>query len=237
MAERTCSVEDCDSAVLARKMCSKHYARWRASGGQARKFQAMCSMPDCERKHFGRGLCHMHYYRWRKHGDPLATPRFDVWSKIDQSGGPDACWPWVKSCDRDGYGVTKIEGRQWRVCRWVLTQKMGRALDPSELSRHTCDNPVCCNPAHIIVGTASENSEDMKRRGRQVRGHRHWAAKNPAAVRGERNPSARLTEAAVRAIRAKYADGERQVALADEYGITQGMVSSIIRRASWKHIE
>lgn len=237
MAERTCSIGNCGGPVLARKMCSKHYARWRSTGGQTRKFQTTCSIPGCGRKHYGRGMCRTHYLRWRKYGDPLATPRFDVWSKVDQTGGPDACWPWTKARDRDGYGVTKIGGRQWRVCRWVLTQTVGRDLEDHELSRHACDNPVCCNPRHIIVGTAAENSDDMKRRGRQIRGGRHWVARNPIVVRGERNPASRLTEGDVRAIRTKYADGARQVDLAAEFGITQGMVSSIIRRASWKHIE
>ena len=158
-------------------------------------------------------------------------------TKVDQSAGPDACWPWTKSHDRDGYAVTKIAGRQWRVARWVLTQSLGRNLTDGEVTRHTCDNRTCCNPAHLLVGTARDNSQDAIERERLITGEAHWARQAPERFHGSNNPAARLTEDQVRSIRARYAEGARQVDLAADFGVTQGFISQIIRRAAWAHIE
>lgn len=146
-----------------------------------------CSIPNCDRPSVARGWCSPHWQRWRRYGDPLASaPRraFDPWTRIDTAQGDDQCWPWASSHDRDGYAVTKIGGRQWRVCRWVLTQKLGRDLDPDEVTRHTCDNPGCCNPAHLIVGAAKDNTADMIERGRAITGDQHWARRQPDRLNG-----------------------------------------------------
>jgi len=121
------------------------------------------------------------------------------------------------------------------VARWALTQAVGE-LRPDEVTRHTCDNPICCNPAHLIRGTVQDNASDMVERGRQNKGNAHWARRDSTAVRGENNASAHLTEAQVAAIRRRYAaGGSTQVSLADEYGVSQTTISAITRGASWRH--
>lgn len=207
-----------------------------------------CSIEDCGRPTIARGWCTLHYQRWKKSGDPLAKlpwaggrqgrprPPEDPWSKIDSTVGPDECWPWSKSHDRDGYAVVKIGNRQWRVARWVLTQKLGRDILPTEVTRHTCDNPPCCNPAHLIVGTARDNTADMLSRGRSITGDAHWTRRAPERMRGTRNAAAKLTDDQVRDIRQQYAGGARQVDLASQFGVSQTLISQIVRRAVWKHI-
>ena len=195
-----------------------------------------CDIDGCDQPHNGRGYCAKHLARLRKYGDPHATPRYDPWTKIDQRG-PDGCWPWTKSCDRDGYAVTKINGRQWRVARWVLTQKLGRDLTADEVTRHTCDNRACCNPAHLVVGAAADNSRDMVTRGRSLTGDRHWSRQHPGRLAGTRNAAHVLTDDQVRAIRAEYVPGVvRQADLAEKYGVTQSHISQIVRGDSWRHI-
>lgn len=73
-----------------------------------------CTFDDCGVPHYGRGLCQKHYSRWHRYGDtnalrntkgvPLAE-RF--WPKVDKSGGPDACWPWLGGINGDGYGFIR----------------------------------------------------------------------------------------------------------------------------------
>ena len=87
--------------------------------------------------------------------------------------------------------------------------------------RHTCDNRRCVNPAHLITGTHEENMRDMTERERQAR--------------GENQGSVKLTEEQVKEIRA-IGNSQRQVDIAEKYGIKQGQVGKILRKVNWKHI-
>lgn len=201
-----------------------------------------CSIEDCDRPSVARGWCSKHWQRWQRHGDPLIVhpPKgpdpVDPWTRIDVRG-PDECWPWTHRTDADGYGLQKIAGIGWRVARWVLTQKIGRDMLPTEVTRHTCDNPPCCNPAHLIAGEAVDNTRDMLTRGRHIHGEAHWAKRNSTKVQGMNNGEAKLTDADVIQIRQRYATGmERQVDLADEFGVAQTRISSIVLRKTWKHV-
>ena len=97
---------------------------------------------------------------------PQPRPLMDrLWEKVDRRG-PDECWPWTAGRQPGGYGTIDKQN----VSRILLGLEVG---DPRE-ARHTCDNPPCCNPAHLIAGTSQENADDMVERGRSMRGERHW---------------------------------------------------------------
>lgn len=64
--------------------------------------------------------------------------------------------------------------RQVLLHRWVMAQALGRPLLPSEVVRHTCDNPPCFLLEHLRLGTQDDNVADMVERGRSNRGARHW---------------------------------------------------------------
>ena len=84
------------------------------------------------------------------------------WARIDRSGGDGSCWEWQGPL-RDGYGNTVRFGMNGahRVA-WFLTHG-----DPGKLHvLHDCDNPRCCNPAHLHLGTHQDNMRDMVARGR-----------------------------------------------------------------------
>jgi hypothetical protein len=89
------------------------------------------------------------------------------------------------------------------------------------LVRHTCDNPPCCNPDHLLLGTPQDNANDMVARGR-VR-----------ITAGEAHPNAKLTAAAVREIRTGAADSKE---LARKFGVHRTLVSLVRRRLSWRHV-
>lgn len=189
----------------------------------------------------------MHWQRWRRHGNPDTVlppsagpqdpPLVRFWAKVDKSDA-DGCWPWTAARDRDGYGAFKVDGRMWRAPRWIFLENNDQPLGDDEMVRHTCDNPPCVRPDHLIRGSALENAGDQVARGRTARGDRHGTHAQPETRRrGTNNAAARLTDDTVRSIRARYAGGETQTALATAFGVSQPLVSQIIRRKIWTHLE
>lgn len=93
---------------------------------------------------------------------------------------------------------------------------------------HHCDNPECVRPEHLFLGTQKDNSDDMIRKGRDRK------------ACGEENVNAKLTDAAVRDIRRRYVRGSArlgQVALAQEYGVSQLLISLVVRGKVWRHVQ
>jgi hypothetical protein len=152
-----------------------------------------------------------------------------VWSQIDQ-GEPDECWPWGGVYFTDGYGRIRNHHAH-RVVWSIVHGYMPAAEFPV---RHACDNPPCCNPAHLLLGTHEENMHDMMARGRGRSGAQLRPERMP---RGEANHKAKLTEAQVNEIRVRYAaGGVRQVDLASEFGVSQPMIGYIVRGENWTHL-
>jgi hypothetical protein len=81
---------------------------------------------------------------------------------------PKGCWEWQGARDKDGYGVIKIAGKVKRVPRVADMIWNHKPWDSKALTRHTCDNPACFNPAHLLPGVWKDNSEDATKRGRTV---------------------------------------------------------------------
>ena len=96
---------------------------------------------------------------------------------IDEASG---CWNWIKNIGTDGYAcvsvrrsIPKQTGNKWwdkvRVAR-VMYEEYNNDDLGKLVVRHTCDNPRCVNPAHLVKGTHKQNSEDMISRGRSFKG-------------------------------------------------------------------
>lgn len=120
-----------------------------------------------------------------------------------------------------GYGATHFNGKQqlahrvsWEIANGPIPQGM--------CVRHSCDNPVCVNPAHLFLGTKADNSADMARKRRSALGERHGNAK--------------LTETDVRQIREMRAGGTMRRDIAARFAITPEHVDQIVRRRNWTHI-
>jgi hypothetical protein len=97
------------------------------------------------------------------------------WARIDRRGR-DECWPWKNKNGRPhyDYGSMNINGKRRQATHVVLTltsrPKPGRGM----LALHSCDNPPCCNPAHLRWGTHQENMRDKARRTRELRLSDEW---------------------------------------------------------------
>ena len=151
---------------------------------------------------------------------PKDIERF--WKCVDRRG-PDDCWPWTGSFGQSGYGRFWCDGKTRRAHRVSFTIKNG-PIAKNDVIRHRCDNPPCCNDAHLLSGTHAENIDDRDQRGRTAR---------PI---GEKNAMAVLNESQVMEIRRRIADGETQRAVGNSFRVAQTHVSHIVLGKIWGNL-
>jgi len=130
--------------------------------------------------------------------------------------------------DRGGYGHIQCGSRRGGVKRGprqthrVAYELTFGPIPEGQVVRHKkCDNPPCCNPAHLRLGTQADNIADMVAAGRQSF--------------GARNPNAKLTDADVIAIRSGQSS-ETTAELAQRFGVSQSLISQIRGGSLWKHV-
>jgi len=166
------------------------------------------------------------------------------WSKVDKSGGNDACWLWTAGKVNGGYGQFSLNGEVALSHRaaWIITN----GQIPNDVSNgrilvcHRCDVPTCCNPNHLFLGTYSDNARDRenKNRGNHAKGDSNGSRKYPERLRrGESHGRAKLSATQVIEIRTRYAAGgifHRE--LAAYFGVSTPLITDIIKRRRWKHI-
>lgn len=169
------------------------------------------------------------------YGNPKSWPSAEVrfWAKVDKSGGAEACWPWKGCRNPAGYGIHGI-GRKGKPIAlshrtaWELTN----GQPPGELLVcHKCDNPPCCNPAHLFLGTALDNTIDMTLK------RRNGAYVKPDRVpRGERHGRSKLTADQVREIRSLRDSGLPHHEIGRRFDVTGITVSRIFRGKNWTSV-
>lgn len=181
--------------------------------------------------------------------DPRHGPRF--WAKA-VTGGREECWNWTAYRTPGGYGMFQVEAK-----KWVLSHRVAYALALGEIPPgacvcHSCDNPSCCNPAHLFLGTHADNIADRDAKGRQARGDRHGSHTRPesratgvrngrrtkpeSTARGEVVGIARLSTLQVQEIRSRYSGGGvTSRGLAGEYGVNKSTILRAIRGETWGH--
>lgn len=165
-------------------------------------------------------------------GPPIAAW---FWTRVDCSGGESACWPWKGARNKQGYGKAGRDSARAHRMAWVLTHER---IQTGLCVCHRCDNPPCCNPAHLFLGTNAENTADRNRKGRTARGERSAQRLHPDAYpRGEAAPSSKLTESVVKAMREDWQAQRRSlIDIAREYGVTKQAVWRVVRRQTWRHV-
>src|SRR3990172_11010997 len=92
--------------------------------------------------------------------------------RIDCTRGSSSCWPWLGRRNAKGYGVLRYQYQFWFAHRLAYTLWCGTIPPGFQVQHRKCDNPPCCNPAHLRVGTHIENMAQMVARNRQDRGWR-----------------------------------------------------------------
>jgi hypothetical protein len=157
------------------------------------------------------------------------------WSKV-AIGAADECWEWQASRHPQGYGQFQLKRYPVRASRlaWQLTH--GPIPDGQHIL-HKCDNPPCCNPAHLFLGTAGDNNRDRNSKGRSASGDRNGTRAHPETrPRGEAHPSAKLSEVQVREVLELTRQGRTRNQLAQHFNVCKSTIQWIVRGGNWKHL-
>jgi hypothetical protein len=187
-------------------------------------------------------MCGKHYRRVQRYGSPYITKliRGDDearWvSKVDTSGGEDACHHWLGRTNAHGYGCYHLQGKE-RLAHVVAWERENGPVPEGKQVDHECHNQAvslgscvpgicehrkCCNPRHMQLRTQQEHSSVTK----FPDGH----------SRGSKNPGSKLTEKEVREIKSLLAAGMSLMFIGTSYGISKSTVSSIKRGKSWSYL-
>jgi len=98
-----------------------------------------------------------------------------------------------------------------------MEKNKGVDIPSNIVIRHTCDNPKCINPEHLISGTQDDNIQDAVKKGRMRRGN--------------------LTDNDIKIIRLSFELGiKKQAELAEEYRLTRAYVNRIINFKLYKNV-
>jgi hypothetical protein len=115
----------------------------------------------------------------------------DFWAKVDIKNDND-CWNWKLSKTEFGYGRVRVNYSEYRAHRLALSINNKEDVPHEMCVCHRCDNPSCCNPTHLFIGSKLDNTHDMIGKGRN---------KNPPIHLGENHPRSKLTSLEVTEIR------------------------------------
>lgn len=122
----------------------------------------------------------------------------------------------------DGYPQIQRNSKRWRLSRWVFYNNY-RWLP--EIVMHTCDNPLCINPLHLVSGNTKENSLDMKKKGRSPSGKNQFTG------------GQKLDDIKAREIKIKLSQGKSLMSLAKEFNVSKKLILLIKQNKKWKHIK
>lgn len=155
----------------------------------------------------------------------MMTPEERFWGNVSKE-----CWVWLGTRRWDGYGRLTFKNKQTTANRVAWELANGRPVPPGMHVLHRCDVPACCNPAHLYIGTHQENMLDAKHKKRSTVGERNWSAK--------------LTEAQVREIWANPPKLGRPGKLGSSniqeyvkrYGVRANTIQAIINGRAWNNV-
>ena len=149
------------------------------------------------------------------------------WKKVNKRGPIHPvlgqCWIWTSVKGGIEYEMLSLKrGQEYLAHRISWNIHFGE-IPTGIRVLHKCDNPKCVNPNHLFLGNQQDNMNDMKKKGR--------------SLKGEKSPKHKLTKTKVLRIRKMYANKKHtQQEITNKFNINQTNVGFIIRRVTWTHI-
>ncbi len=122
-----------------------------------------------------------------------------------------------------GYGIFSYQHQTIRAHRFAY-ETFCDSIPAGLYVCHDCDNPLCCNPSHLFLGTATDNNRDRDAKGRR------------GDMRGERHGQARLTESDVLTMRSRRQSGDSFAAIARDFGVSAVHARRVVRGEKWSHV-
>lgn len=145
------------------------------------------------------------------------------WGQVDMTAGASGCWPWQGSLTSAGYGQFFSGNRMEKAHRYAFLLTAGHLptgrTRGALIVRHSCDNRVCCNPGHLLLGTHADNAADAVERQRRT----------PSRLFGASNPANKLSEADRGQAHAWRAEGVTVTEIAKRLGVSQSTASRVLK--------
>ena len=152
---------------------------------------------------------------------------------------PSGCWEWTGHRNYYNYGIIcstggkpvhkKAHRASWEIFRGSIPDGL--------FVCHHCDNPPCCNPDHLFLGTCKDNVQDLVRKKRHCFGNAMKKRMLKHAVRGDTHCCAKLTASAIKTIRQGLSEGISGREFAKEYGVSPSTICDIGKRRTWRHVD
>lgn len=146
----------------------------------------------------------------KTHEAQLDVKSIRFWNRV-RPGNGDGCWTWAGRHAEAGYGQF---GHNTLVHRHIFETVNG-PITKGACVLHKCDNPGCCNPDHLYLGTPQDNARDRVERGRQGK---------------------RFTTSEVKLILERAASGDSPLAIARFLSIDPRRVRKICARRTYKKV-
>lgn len=184
---------------------------------------------------------------------PGSSLKDRFWKRVEFHGKTD-CWPWCGYRDKAGYSRIQYGDRTHLAHRvaWLFTNG---PIPVGLCVLHHCDFPSCCNPAHLFLGTQTDNMADRDKKGRQAsgqrngsythsekrpRGNRNGSRLHPERLaRGESHGISKLADEQVSEIRHIFVRSSRAfgaATLGRKYGVSHKTILAIITGRTWRHL-
>lgn len=181
----------------------------------------ICILNGCKTKQYSKKYCYTHYSNYKRIGKFHVMWNKHPYQKImrQRQKTKNGCWEYT-GCKRnsEGYGVIGIKGKSFPVHRYVYEYRYGK-LKSNQLVLHLCDNPICCNPKHLIYGDNLKNMQHRKAR--------------TGYYEGENNCLSKLKKwQVIEIINSK----DKPSILAQKYNVTYHTIYDVKTRKTWKHI-
>lgn len=181
-----------------------------------------CKLVGCFKSSYCKDLCKAHYNKLREYGDVRHNGRLSRRKPIRFRVSADGCFECTSHLlNSSGYPEYHFNGKKTTVYKYIYEECFGHVED-GKIVRHKCDNRLCINPEHLLVGTHIDNMRDMTSRNRQCK--------------GVDSPFAKLNEKDVKKIRELFDEDLSNTKIADLFNVSRTTIYYIRKGKTWRHV-